>query len=124
MIKEAQQSFTRKLDPLTIASYGVDCEDVVDLTNDDELRRVGIAASDLACGWKVLASNRKPVPSWLAAERLVREGYAAAVVPSYAAGATTADRNLIFWRWGAGPPHSIVVHDPDGRLPKDQSSSR
>jgi RES domain-containing protein len=124
MIKEAQQSFARKLDPLTIASYDVDCEDVVDITDRMETQRLAIAASDLACAWKGLSSAHQPVPSWLIAERLVREGYAAAIMPSYAPGATEEDRNLVFWKWGGELPHRIVVHDPEGRLPKDQSSWR
>jgi RES domain-containing protein len=30
--------------------------------------------------------------------------------------------NLVLWRWGPTLPHKVDVHDPDKRLPKDQSS--
>jgi RES domain-containing protein len=56
--------------------------------------------------------------------RLIAEGAAGMLAPSYAPGATTADRNLILWRWSDRPPHKITVHDPSGRLPKDQLSWR
>jgi RES domain-containing protein len=122
MIKEAQQGFARKLDPLTIVSYDVDCEDVVDLTDHAELHRVRVEAAELAQAWRPLPGARRTVPTWIVADRLVKEGYAAAIVPSYAPGATTEDRNLVFWRWGPEPPHRITVYDPHGRLPKDQRS--
>jgi RES domain-containing protein len=122
MLKEAQQSFARKFDPLTIVSYDVDCEDVADLADRTEMRQLGVAADDLACGWKDLSDSRRPVPSWIVADRLVKAGYAAAIVPSFAPGASAEDRNLVFWRWGPEPPHRIVVYDPEGRLPRDQRS--
>ena len=122
MIKEAQQGFARKLDPLTIVSYDVDCEDVVDLTDHGELQRLRIEAAELAAAWRPLPSARQAAPTWALADRLVGEGCAAAIVASYAPGATAEDRNMVFWKWGPDLPHRITVYDPQGRLPKDQRS--
>jgi RES domain-containing protein len=122
MIKEAQQGFARKLDPLTIVSYDVDCEDVVDLTDRAERQRLRIEAAELAGAWRPLPGARQAAPTWTVADRLLREGYAAAIVSSYAPGATAEDRNMVFWRWGPDLPHRITVFDPQGRLPKDQRS--
>lgn len=122
MLKEAQQSFARKFDPLTIVSYDVDCEDVVDLTDDEELQRLEITSANLACGWKNLSNARRTVPSWMVADRLVKAGYAAIIVPSFAPGASAEDRNLVLWKWGPDLPHKIDVYDPEDRLPKDQRS--
>ena len=42
--------------------------------------------------------------------------------PWVAPGATPGDQNLVLWKWGKSLPHKVSVHDPSGRLPKDQLS--
>lgn len=121
---EAQQSLPFKAQPQTLCAYRVDCEDVVDLTDASELRRLGVGPSDLACPWEDMASRGATPPSWSLAERLVSDGAAAAIVPSFAAGATAADVNVVFWSWGDAPPHQLRVVDDLGRLPKDDRSWR
>ena len=44
------------------------------------------------------------------------------LAPSFANGADPHDHNLILWRWGPDLPHRVDVHDPSGRLPKNQLS--
>jgi RES domain-containing protein len=59
------------------------------------------------------------------ARRLVKEGAAGILVPSYAPGAVAnTDLNAVFWRWSTAPPHYVRVVDDAGRLPKDDSSWR
>ena len=78
----------------------------------------------MAAGWfSSLAEGRQP-PSWRIARRLIAEGKAGILVPSYAPGATPADHNLVLWDWSDRPPHKVSVFDPGGRLPKDQLSWR
>ena len=119
---EAQQAFPFKAQPLTLCAYSVDCEDVLDLT-DPTLRAARcIRPEDLACAWKDLATRGLKPPSWTIMERLVAEGIAAIMVPSFAVGATEADVNVVFWDWAPGPPHQVRVIDDEHRLPRDASS--
>lgn len=118
-IKEASQGLALKIEPLVLCSYEVDCEDILDLTTDAGLKAAGVVADDLACGWMLLAHGNKTPPTWAMAKRLIAEGAAGVVIPSFAPGATTDDRNLALWDWGPDRPHRIMVHDPSGRLPKN-----
>ncbi|MGA2485562.1 MAG: RES domain-containing protein [Roseiarcus sp.] len=109
---EAQQAFPFKAQPMTLCGYDVDCEDVVDLTDSATLAALGVDHATLACPWESLA------------DRLIAEGRAGIVAPSFAFGATGADVNAIFWRWGPDPPHQVRVIDDAGRLPKNDASWR
>ena len=121
---EAQQSFPFKAQPMTLCTYRVDCDDMVDLTSPGERTRLGIGEADLACAWEDLAARGLAPPSWSLARRLAAQGVAGILVNSYAAGATIADINAVFWRWADTPPHQVKVVDDFGRLPKDDAASR
>ena len=121
---EAQQAFPFKAQPMTLCSYDVDCEDVVDLTDPATLAALGVDHAVLACPWERLADGRETPPSWSLADRLIAEGRAGIVAPSFAFGASGADVNVIFWRRGPDPPHQVRVIDDAGRLPKNDSSWR
>ena len=123
-IKEASQGLALKIEPLVLCSYEVDCQDIVDLTTAAGLKMAGVTADDLACGWMLLAHAGKTPPSWAMAKRLMSDGVAGVIAPSYAPGATAEDRNLILWKWGPDRPYQVTVHDPSGRLPKNQLSWR
>jgi RES domain-containing protein len=120
--REAQQGFAFKAQPLTVCAYAVDCEDVADLTDAATGESLAVDPLVLACPWEDLASRGIVPPSWTLARRLIAEGIAAIVVPSFAPGATLADRNVVFWRWSAAPPHQVVVIDDEARLPRDDRS--
>ncbi len=119
---EANQGFSFRIPPLTIVSYDVDSRDVADLSASNGLKRHGATRSELACAWKLLAETGEKVPSWTLAERLRAKGLAGIIVPSFAPGAGAAARNLVLWRWGAAPPHKVTVFDPQGRLPRNDTS--
>lgn len=121
-VHEATQGFPRKLDPLTLVSYEVDCEDIADLTAPGERSHLHVSPADLACAWTLLAYDGKAVPSWTVADKLVKAGHAGIRVRCFAPGATEADVNLVLWRWGVSRPHRVAVHDPDRRLPRNQRS--
>lgn len=121
---EAQQAFPFKAQPMTLCAYQVDCADVLDLTDADVLAAHGIAAADLGCAWKDLATRGIKPPSWTMAEQLAAAGAAAAIVPSFAKGAGGADSNVVFWRWSTDPPHQLRVVDDEQRLPRDTASWR
>lgn len=121
-VREANQGFAFKIAPCVLCSYEVDCCDIVDLHTAAACGRAGTTMEILACPWFLdLAEGRRPA-TWPLVSKLVAGGAAGALVPSFAPGAREADVNLVLWRWGPLLPHRVTVHDPDGRLPKDQSS--
>jgi RES domain-containing protein len=122
---EAQQGFAFKAQPMTLCAYRVDCADVLDLTDPATRAAQGIAEAELGCPWLDLADRRLAVPSWILADRLRQQGVAAIIVRSFASGALPdRDRNLVFWRWGAQPPHRVAVVDDHRRLPRSDLSWR
>jgi RES domain-containing protein len=121
-VREASAGFAHRLEPLLLCTYAVDCEDIVDLRDDAGRAAEGVGLSDLACPWALdLAEGRKPA-SHAVVERLADGGAAGVLVPSFAHGAAPHDQNLVLWRWGKDLPHKVEVHDPSGRLPKNQLS--
>jgi RES domain-containing protein len=81
-----------------------------------------VELSDLACAWgNALIAGQEP-ESWGVVRRLIADGNAGMVVPSFANGAMADDQNLVLWRWGPDPPRRVMVYDPTGRLPKNQLS--
>ncbi|GAN80552.1 hypothetical protein Aam_051_016 [Acidocella aminolytica 101 = DSM 11237] len=119
---EAQQAFPFKAQPMTLCAYDVDCDDVLDLTDRNVLNERYVAPDDLACAWEDMASRGLTPPSWDIAKHLPAAGVAGIIVPSFAAGATIDDRNLVFWNWSDVLPHRVTVIDDDHRLPKDDRS--
>ncbi len=113
---EAQQGFPFKAQPLTLCAYDVDCDEMRDLTDPATLTAHGINPDDLACAWKDHDSRGLTPPSWIIARDLSQTGVAGILAPSYARGATGADRNAVFWHWGPQPPHQVKVIDDEHRL--------
>ena len=95
-IVEAIQGFAYRIPPLTIVSYELDCDDLIDLTDSAELARLGVRNEDLRCAWLLLAESGQPVPSWELADRL-RTAASGIVVPSFATGAPPPARNIVLW---------------------------
>lgn len=119
---EASQGFLRKLAPLTIVSYSVECDDIHDLTDPTVLSDLAIDPSALSDAWaQALAENRRP-RSWDVAERLINADAAGIIVPSFAPGAGALNKNLVLWQWGSAHPHKVEAFDPSNSLPKNQLS--
>jgi RES domain-containing protein len=119
---EMSAGFGHRFDPLTLCSYKVDCEDIVDLRAEAGRTAAGIRLEDMACAWAYERScGRKPA-SWTVAETLIAAGASGILTPSFATGARSDMANLVLWKWGHTLPHKVEVHDPSGRLPKDQTS--
>ena len=123
-VAEANQGFARKIEPCVLCAYEVDCEGVADLRTEAGRNNHGVALAELDCAWfSDLAGGREP-PSWRVARRLMEEGCTGLLAPSFAPGATGMNHNLVLWRWADRPPCKVTVHDPSGRLPRDQLSWR
>ena len=100
----------------------MDCADVADLRADAGRDAHGVTLDELACAWgDARLAGREPA-SWGAVRRLLAQGCAGALVPSFASGAAPDDHNLVLWRWGPELPHRVAVFDPTGKLPKNALS--
>lgn len=121
-VKEASQGLPAKINPLVLCSYEIDSEDILDLRDPATQATVGTTDADLACPWMAQVHAGKEPPTWVLARTLIADGVAGVIAPSFAPGATSDDANLILWRWTNARPHFCEVHDPSGRLPKNQLS--
>ena len=122
MFLEMGHGLAHRFEPLTICSYEIDVDDITDLRAERARTAAGVALPDMACAWALdLANGREPA-SWRVARRLITDGAAGILVPSFAVGARPDMTNLVLWQWGPDLPHRVVVHDPRHRLPNDQSS--
>jgi RES domain-containing protein len=121
-INEANQGFAYKINPCALCCYDVDCDDIADLRTDTGRTRHGVTLADMSCPWAADLADGKDPLSWAIARRLISEGWAGILVPSFAVGATSKDQVLVLWDWSGAPPHLVRVFDPSGRLPKNQLS--
>ncbi len=116
VFREVSGGFAHRLTPYVLCSYDVDCDDVADLRAEADRAKLGVLLSDLACAWgDALIAGREPA-SWGVVRRLLADGYAGVLVPSFAHGATADDQNLVLWRWGPELPHKVTAYDPTGKL--------
>lgn len=121
-VGECTQGFSRRLQPLLMCEYDVDCADIADLRDDAGLNKHGVAWDEIACGWLACQREGRDAPSWLVVDRLRSGGHSGIIVPSFVPGAAATHNNLVLWRWGSDLPHRVNVYDPSGRLPKNQLS--
>jgi RES domain-containing protein len=124
MLIEMGHGFGHRFDPLTVCAYDVDIDDLVELRTDEARATVAVDLAAMACPWAYdLASGKIPA-SWELAKSLTAKGASGILTPSFATGARPDMANLVLWRWRPVLPYQVEVHDPKGRLPKDQSSWR
>jgi RES domain-containing protein len=121
-IGEASQGFAFKIEPYVLCSYEVDCADIADLRTDAGRVAHAVEYDDLACAWLADVTGGKEPRSCRLSRRLIADGHAGALVPSFAPGARSDDYNLVLWNWSQRRPHKVAVFDPSGRLPKNQLS--
>jgi RES domain-containing protein len=119
---EMGHGFENLFSALTLVSYEVEVDDVVDLTSPAGRRRARVRLSQLACAWRDDMGRGIEPASWTVADRLRTDGASGIRVPSFANGAGREDMNLVLWRWGAALPYRVVPYDPDQRLPKNRES--
>ena len=121
-IAEMGHGFAHRLvPPMTIVSYEVDVDDIVDLTMDQGRRAANVDLADMACAWRLDLVNGREPASWRIAERLGQTA-PGILVPSFARDASQDMHNLVLWKWGPDLPYRVSAYDPSGRLPKNQLS--
>jgi RES domain-containing protein len=115
-VMEITQGFSNRLSPLLLCEYDVNCRDIIDLSALESRRFHNVELGQMACPWLTLQQAGKVSPSQALAERLQKEGFVGAIVPSFAPTATAANINLVLWRWGPDLPNRIRLYDPEKRI--------
>jgi RES domain-containing protein len=121
-LAEYNQGFPHRPQPLTLCAYQVDCANIIDLIEEHERSRLQTSHEVLACPWEMLLALKQTPPSWKLADRLIKEGAAGIIVPSYARNAPNLGKNLVLWQWSDTPPHQVMLIDDHNRLPHNQDS--
>jgi RES domain-containing protein len=106
--------------PATLVAYTVKLDPVVDLSKGFDPLVWDAKWAGWDCQWRKIAriDHRTP-PCWLLSDIAVTSGYKGILFPSLQhAGGT----NLVVFSANVQVGDIIEVHDPEGRLPKDQSS--
>lgn len=115
-LAECTQGFANRMLPLTLCEYDVDCDAVADLTDEAALKELKIGKAALACPWMQFQRSGKIAPSQAVAKKLMKAGYAGAIVPCFVPGIHAGAKNLVLWKWSEKLPSKVTVYDPGGRL--------
>lgn len=92
--------FSVSSEPYTFYFLEVDAWPVADLVSTDVRGALGVQPDALACpNWESEMNRGIEPASHALARRLIAQGYAGIVVPSFARGARAEDRNLVLWQW-------------------------
>ena len=122
-LKEANQ--VGRLQPTTLVSYQAAIESVFDGRDGFALADQGFSLADLPSNsWRDRAKAEGEAPTQILARRLVKAGYHGLMEPSFAAGATAADLNLVLWQWSDRPPTLLELIDDEGRLVTQNADGR
>jgi RES domain-containing protein len=106
--------------PATLVGYLVSLDGVVDLSDGYDPAIWTSDWADWDCPWRRIARiDNKVPPSWSMADTVISQGYKGILFPSVRHPGGT---NLVIFNSNLMPADQVSVHDPDGRLPKDQSS--
>lgn len=106
--------------PATLASYILAVEGVVDLSGGYDPAHWATDWADWDCAWRRMVRIDKVMPpSWTLADQVISAGHKGILFPSIRHPGGT---NLVIFNSNLVAGDQLRVHDPDGRLPKDQSS--
>jgi RES domain-containing protein len=115
---EAQQGMPFDAQPLTLVSYRIDCERVVDFTDPVALSALSTTLETPGCPCEDLAARGRTPPTWGLAKTRIHAGHPGVLVPSSAPETGEGDRNPVPRRWSDAAPCRAGVIDDLGRLPK------
>lgn len=114
-LREANQ--VGSLQPTTLIAYEAQIEKVFDGSNPQALQEAGIDEAALSDpGWRDQMRSKGEARTQEFARQLAEEGYHGLLVPSFAKGATKADRNLVLWQWSNQFPCRLIPVDDETRL--------
>ncbi len=121
-LAEYNQGFLHRPQPKTLCAYNLNCDDILDLTDAHSRDIAKITLDELGCAWESIANGGATPPTWSLSNRLITDGYAGVIAPSFATNAPPEGVNIILWDWSESLPHQVLLIDDDSRLPADQSS--
>ena len=106
--------------PATLAAYKITLADVADLSQGFDPNVWDGSWQQWDCPWRQIARIDKRIPpSWKLADEVITAGLRGILFPSLRhAGGT----NLVIFPANLVEGDKVAVHDPDHRLPQDQSS--
>ena len=106
--------------PAMLAAYEITLAQIVDLSAGYDPAIWSPEWAKWNCNWRKIARmEMKTPPSWHLSDAVITAGYRGLLFPSLQhAGGT----NLVIFKANLADGDSVKVHDPDGRLPLDQSS--
>ncbi len=108
--------------PATLIAFKITAAKVVDFSSGFDPYIWAPEWASWNCAWKKIARIDKQVPpSWTLAESVIAAGYRGLLFPSTR---HSGGINLVLYPQNLKHDDAINVHDPDGRLPADQSSWR
>lgn len=106
--------------PATLASYILSVDGVVDLSGGYDPAHWTDGWAEWDCSWRrMLRIDKVTPPSWILADLVISAGHKGILFPSIRHPGGT---NLVIFNSNLAAGDRLGVHDPDGRLPKDQSS--
>lgn len=106
--------------PATLAAFVVDVAEVVDISGGYDPTVWSPDWAQWDCAWKQIARiDKRAPPSWKLADAVITAGRRGILFTSLRAPGGT---NLVLYPANLTATDKITVHDPDGRLPRDQSS--
>lgn len=118
-IKEYQQ-VSSLLSPGTLISYQVTASPVVDFRRAYDPAHWSPLWEEFFCDWRALwFDQRVEPPSWVLADEVFAAGAKGIVFGSRVSPAGT---NIVLYNDMLASTDSVLVHDPSGALPKNQSS--
>jgi RES domain-containing protein len=108
--------------PATLIAFKITAGEVVDFSAGFNPAVWAPKWMDWDCAWKKIARIDKKIPqSWGLADEVISAGYRGLLFPSTR---NPGGINLVLYPQNLTTDDAIHVHDPDGRLPADQSSWR
>lgn len=114
-MREAQQVGT--FQPITLVAYRAKVTAVFDATDPACLAAASVDAAIIADpGWREAMRTEGAALTQMLAGQLLAAGFSALLVPSFAPGAGTGDRNLVLLRWNEDDDATLVVIDDEDRL--------
>jgi RES domain-containing protein len=106
--------------PATLASYVATIGNLVDLSEGYDPARWPAEWANWDCAWRRIVRLEKTTPpSWGLADAVISAGHKGILFPSlrHPGGA-----NVVLYHANFDDQDRLEVHDPDGQLPRDQSS--
>ena len=111
--------------PTTLVAYDADFAPVFDVREADAHLGFGMTRAVLgAATWRDEMIENGESKTQIFARRLIAEGYAALLVPSFARGAPHDALNLVLWRWTSARPTKLILVDDENRLQNSRVSAR